>query len=169
MFGNEGPGVQIGDVTPGSAADEAGLQLGDYILSIDGQTTATPQDVRRQIRDMRPGDTVELTIWRNGTEHSITATLGETRRMVLQDRELSDDSVDYATGPYFTYYRTPVYGAYDGYYPGYYRYYGYYPRTPYYYGYPYSYGYRYYGAPRLGYYGSPWGAGVRVGPFRYYW
>jgi PDZ domain len=167
MLNSAGPGVRIENITRGSAADKAGLQPGDYILSIDGQAVGTPQQVIEQIHDKKPGDTVNLTVWRNGTEQSMAATLGELR-MSPQNRALSNAPAEYSPGPYTTYYRSPVYEPYEGFYPGNYYGYGYYPRT-YYYGNPYSYGYRYYGAPRYGFYGSPWRGGVRVGPFGRIW
>jgi len=162
MLPNDGPGVVIGDVFAGTAAEEAGLRPGDYILSINGKGVAGPADVGQLIRSMEPGESVELVIWRDGEEQPITATLGESRRMAVDEGGYYDvphEEVGY--GPDFVvrphYYRPPIVR----------RYYSYYPEQNYYYDYPYS--YRYYGTPRFGYYRSPWDEGVRVGPFRYSW
>ncbi len=162
MLPNEGPGVLIGNVAAGSAADEAGLRPGDYILSINGEVVAEPAAVSRLIRNMQPGKSVELIIWRDGGEQPITATLGELLPTVMERGNafgVPREEVGYGPGGVVrTYpYRPGVYQ----------RYYSYYPEWNYYYGYPYS--YRYYGTPRVGYYRSPWNEGIRVGPFRYFW
>jgi PDZ domain len=165
MWQNDGPGVPISSVTAGSAADQAGLRPGDYVLSVQGHSVASPADVRDRIRENRPGDTIELNIWRDGAEQRITVTLGQAQGVALTGEEFLDPSVQYAVRPTY-FYRGPVYGRYYSNYPDYD--YGYYPGRSYY-AYPYGYGGVYYGAPRFGYYASPWGAGVRVGPFGVRW
>jgi serine protease Do len=69
-------GALIQQITPDSGADEAGLRPGDVILSIDGEPTETSTDVVDAIRARAPGDEIEITIERGGTEESLTATLG---------------------------------------------------------------------------------------------
>ena len=65
-------GVLIADVLPGSAADQAGLRSGDYILSIDGQRIGSPQQFDELLSQMQPDDRSELTIWRNEQRQQIT-------------------------------------------------------------------------------------------------
>jgi S1-C subfamily serine protease len=69
-------GALIQQVTPNSGADEAGLRPGDVILAINGEATETSTDVVDAIRAREPGDEVQITIERGGTEQSVTATLG---------------------------------------------------------------------------------------------
>ncbi len=55
-------------VTPGSAAERAGLQSGDVILAFDGRPVTEPNELIVAIRARAPGDTVVLTIRADGTE-----------------------------------------------------------------------------------------------------
>jgi S1-C subfamily serine protease len=63
-------------VVPGSAAEEAGLEIGDVIVSIDGDDIEQATEVRAAIIDREPGDEVELGIEREGDEESLEVTLG---------------------------------------------------------------------------------------------
>ena len=70
-------GAIVGDVTAGSAAERAGLQRGDVILAVDGQPVADSNALRNRIASTAPGTTVTLTILRDGSDRTVTATLGE--------------------------------------------------------------------------------------------
>jgi regulator of sigma E protease len=52
-------------VVPGSAAEIAGVQTGDYLLELDGTVVETFDDVRRYV-SVRPDIPVTLTVRRNG-------------------------------------------------------------------------------------------------------
>jgi putative serine protease PepD len=69
------PGGQVTAVSPGSAAEQAGVQEGDVITEVDGKTIKSSDDVAGAIGAKNAGDTVELTISRNGTTTTVTATL----------------------------------------------------------------------------------------------
>jgi len=71
----EGPGAKVGQVTPGSGAAEAGIQDGDVITAVDGDVIAEPTELIVSIRSNAPGDTVELTILRDGRTQDVTVTL----------------------------------------------------------------------------------------------
>jgi S1-C subfamily serine protease len=79
-------GVLIIAVQPDSPAARAGLRGssqdgsgvprgGDVILAIDGQEIKRVQDVAGYLDGKRPGDTVTLTLWRNGARQDVKATL----------------------------------------------------------------------------------------------
>jgi len=68
-------GAQVSAVSPGSAADKAGVQQGDVITTVDGKAMKSGDDVAGAISAKSAGDTVELTISRNGTTTTVTATL----------------------------------------------------------------------------------------------
>ena len=70
-------GAFVTEVVPGSAADDAGLEAGDVIIAIDGDEVTESSDVRDRILDKEPGDTVEITIVREGEEQTVEATLGQ--------------------------------------------------------------------------------------------
>ncbi len=70
-------GVLMAEVTPGGPADKAGIQQGDIVIEIDGQEMVESSDVLIAVRDKKPGDTVEVTVDRDGTTQVITVTLEE--------------------------------------------------------------------------------------------
>ena len=69
-------GALVTEVVPDSAAEEAGLEVGDVIVSIDGDEIAQATEVRAAILDKEPGDEVELGIEREGEEETLEVTLG---------------------------------------------------------------------------------------------
>ncbi len=71
-----GPGGQSA-ITPGSAAERAGLQDGDIITGINDTRIDANTSLRQLLLQYRPGDTVNLLVLRGGTERPIEVTLGE--------------------------------------------------------------------------------------------
>ncbi len=69
-------GVLIRTVSSGSGAEEAGLQEGDVIISIGGQTAENVDVVSEVVRSREPGDEVEVVYEREGEERTVTVTLG---------------------------------------------------------------------------------------------
>ena len=68
-------GVTVAYVIADSPADAAGLQRGDVIKSVDGTSVSTPNDFRDAIEGKAVGDTITLSIDRNGQTQDVTATL----------------------------------------------------------------------------------------------
>ena len=73
----EGPGVVVYQVQSGSAADRAGLRMGDVITSLNGTQIDEPNTFRNLIAGNAPGSEVTLTVRRDGQERQVRATLGE--------------------------------------------------------------------------------------------
>ena len=69
-------GAVVLDVTVGSAAEVAGLRVGDVITAIDGDAVETPENVGDAIAGSDPGDTIRLAVVRDGFESSVDAVLG---------------------------------------------------------------------------------------------
>lgn len=63
----------VGAVAPGSAAEAAGILPGDEIVSIDGRTVETFDDLS-QIIMLSAGETLKVTVVRAGREVVLTAT-----------------------------------------------------------------------------------------------
>jgi regulator of sigma E protease len=66
----------VGTVLHGSAADHAGLAVGDRIVSIDGQPVRNFEDIQRMISD-RPDATVQLTYEQTGATRTIPVRIGQ--------------------------------------------------------------------------------------------
>ena len=71
-------GALVEAVTPGSAAEAAGLQLGDIVVGVNDTNTRGSSDLRAQIIDQAPGSDIELSVIRNGEQIELAATLGRT-------------------------------------------------------------------------------------------
>jgi regulator of sigma E protease len=63
----------IGGVEPGTAAAEAGLQEGDRVLEVDGSGIERFEDITRIVQ-LRPGQSMQIVLERNGTPVTVTAT-----------------------------------------------------------------------------------------------
>ncbi len=53
-------GVRVVEVFRGGPAADAGLELGDVIVALDGRTIASASDLARALAERQPGETVEL-------------------------------------------------------------------------------------------------------------
>jgi hypothetical protein len=56
----EGEGVRVGSVQPGSGAENAGLKAGDRLLALGGAKTPTLRALADALRDLQPGQTVDV-------------------------------------------------------------------------------------------------------------
>ncbi|MCL7456615.1 trypsin-like peptidase domain-containing protein [Micromonospora echinofusca] len=74
----EGGGALVAAVTPGSAAEKAGLQRGDVITRFGDKVVNDSDDLVGAVQAGKVGDRVEVTYKRNGTEARATVTLAET-------------------------------------------------------------------------------------------
>ena len=72
-----GDGAQIAAATPGGPSARAGLQAGDVVTKVDGDDVHGADDVAAAIEDNKPGDKVEVTVKRGGSEQTIDVTLGQ--------------------------------------------------------------------------------------------
>ncbi len=70
-------GAIVREVEPGSAADEAGVIRGDIIVALGDAPIEGSGDLLGALRDYQPGDTVDLTVVRDGNEQTLEVTLGE--------------------------------------------------------------------------------------------
>jgi S1-C subfamily serine protease len=90
-------GLLILQVTPGGAADAAGLRGGteraylgnkvimlggDLIVAIDGQKVGDEMDLSQMMNNHRAGDTVKITIYRNKKKIDVNVALAEAREQV---------------------------------------------------------------------------------------
>lgn len=70
-------GVLINSVIDGTPADEAGLENGDIVLQVQGNSVEDARDLTRQVGALAPGETVRFRILRDGDERNVRVTLTE--------------------------------------------------------------------------------------------
>jgi putative serine protease PepD len=71
----DGDGAEIQEVSPGSAADEAGLQDGDVVTEVDGVRVTDGIALIVNIRTHQPGEQIDFTVRREGQERVVTIEL----------------------------------------------------------------------------------------------
>ncbi|MFJ3927210.1 S1C family serine protease [Streptomyces sp. NPDC090022] len=71
-----GDGARVGSRTAGGPAAGAGVRDGDVITKVDGRRIHSGDELIIKIRAHRPGDSLTLTIRRDGTEHTLELVLG---------------------------------------------------------------------------------------------
>ena len=78
---NEVPeGAYVVEIVSGSPAEKAGIKTGDILTYMDGKRISEAEGgLAKIISSKKVGDSVELTIWRNGEEIKVKTTLTETQ------------------------------------------------------------------------------------------
>jgi Do/DeqQ family serine protease len=70
-------GALVSGVTPGGAADKAGIRRGDVIMSYQGRAVVDTNSFRNEIAATKPGTTITLGVLRDGRNSELKATLSE--------------------------------------------------------------------------------------------
>lgn len=68
-------GAMVQGILPGSPAKDAGIEMGDVILEIDGKKVSASNELQSIIAKKKAGDDVSLTIWRDGKKINKKVTL----------------------------------------------------------------------------------------------
>jgi hypothetical protein len=74
-FEFQGEGVRIDSLVTDSPAAAAGLRAGDVIVRIDGEPIDTLRRFSEVLRSLAPGQTVDVTLRRDGSEHTAAVTV----------------------------------------------------------------------------------------------
>jgi S1-C subfamily serine protease len=75
MQNNAVEGAYVDMVAKDSPADKAGIQEGDIITKFDGKKIAGTDELSAVIQNEKIGQTVGITVWRNGKSIDLSATL----------------------------------------------------------------------------------------------
>ena len=71
----EGEGIFVTGVASDGAAQDAGLQKGDFVTKINGAAVSTGPELQEQIAKYKPGDKISVTYTRSGKENTVSVTL----------------------------------------------------------------------------------------------
>ena len=82
-------GVTVADVVSGSPAEQAGIKVGDTIVSIDGKQIKDGDELVNDISARKPGSKVNLGLVRGGKEQTASVTIGNRAKMYAA--RLGDD------------------------------------------------------------------------------
>jgi len=81
VYGAGNGGVTISSVVAGSPADQAGLKVGDTIISSDGKSIKNGDDLVADIAARKPGSKVDIGFLRNGKKQDTTVTVADRSRI----------------------------------------------------------------------------------------
>ncbi|MFN3536835.1 MAG: Do family serine endopeptidase [Brevundimonas sp.] len=69
-------GAYVNSTTPGGPADQGGVQAGDIVVELDGQAVRNNTDLTRRVGQAAPGDTLRLTVLREGRRVQLSVRSG---------------------------------------------------------------------------------------------
>jgi len=87
-------GVTIANVTPNGPAQKAGLQTGDTIVSVNGKTVATGDELVADISAIKPGNTAKLGYVRNGKQSTADVVVADRQKLFATRLGEEDESED---------------------------------------------------------------------------
>lgn len=70
-------GAYVLDVSEGSAAEAAGITVGDIITALDGQEVSSDSELKAALKDYSEGETSAITVYRNGEYIDLQITFDE--------------------------------------------------------------------------------------------
>jgi serine protease Do len=70
-------GALVGDVTPGGAADKAGIKSGDVIVEYNGKKITDSRHLKLEVARTQPGQSVSVQVLRDGSTKNLEVTTGD--------------------------------------------------------------------------------------------
>jgi serine protease Do len=96
VYGAGNGGVTISNVVAGSPAEQAGLRVGDTIVSIDGKNIKTGDELVADIASRKPGSKVDVGLIRNGKKQDASVTIADRAKLFAarlgEDEESGEES-----------------------------------------------------------------------------
>jgi serine protease Do len=93
-------GALVGDVTPDSPADKAGLKSGDVITQLNGQPIEDASQLKLRVAESTPGSKVQVAVNRNGEAKTFDVTLGNLpeNRVAKTDEQTGNTKTEALAG-----------------------------------------------------------------------
>jgi len=77
-FGLQKPdGALVAGVSPGSPAQQAGLEVGDVVIAFNGKRISNSAELPLAVADVRPGEQASVRVWRKGTQRDLSVVVGQ--------------------------------------------------------------------------------------------
>ncbi|MCB2066838.1 MAG: Do family serine endopeptidase [Erythrobacter sp.] len=95
-------GELVQGVQPGEAAERAGLEVGDVVVTVNGEEVTPENTLSRIVANIRPGTSVPITYIRDGRRRQVNVTVGrrpsdeELRQQQLFQQDQGEDQQDQA-------------------------------------------------------------------------
>ena len=83
-------GVLVARVQEESPAEGAGILVGDIVTAVDGERIESAMRLSHAIGDKSAGDTVAVELWREGAAQTVTVTVAERDRRVMDLAAMPD-------------------------------------------------------------------------------
>jgi serine protease Do len=77
-------GAEVTHVDEDSPAAKAGIKEGDVLLQYNGEPVEGTEQLSRMVRETPVGRQAKLTVWRNGANQNVTATIAARKNTILQ-------------------------------------------------------------------------------------
>ena len=77
-------GAVVTTIIPESPADKAGIKVSDIIISLDGKSIRSSEQLRNNLGMMRPGTAIKMEVSRDGKIQTLMATVGDPLKLAKQ-------------------------------------------------------------------------------------
>jgi serine protease Do len=84
-------GAIVADALASSPARDAGVQTGDVITKVNGETIEDPKALSQMIAGMDPGQKITVTVLRDGRSQDIDVTLGDLNQFDVQQQASTEE------------------------------------------------------------------------------
>ncbi|MAX07831.1 MAG: S1C family serine protease [Pseudohongiellaceae bacterium] len=83
-------GMLVESVDDGGAAERAGIRPGDVITQVENTQVVDAQNILMEVRNKKPGDTVNVQIYRNSQTFNVPVTLGFGEARIIEPQSASN-------------------------------------------------------------------------------
>ena len=77
-------GMLVESVDDGGAAEQAGIRPGDVITRVENTQVVDAENILMEVRNKKPGDTINIQVYRNGQTFNLPTTLGFGEARIIE-------------------------------------------------------------------------------------